>query len=63
MKQKSFISNNEERANIITTRILLISILAFPALIILGLIKVFDFDMLKLYNKLLSNNRRSCQCQ
>lgn len=49
MKQKSFISKNEERANIITTRILLISILAFPALIILGLIKVFDFDMPKLY--------------
>lgn len=49
MKQKSFILSYEKRANIITTRILLISILAFPALIILGLLKVFAFDMPKLY--------------
>ena len=49
MKQKSFIFSNEESANIITTKILLVSILAFPALIILGLLGIFEFDMPKLF--------------
>ncbi len=49
MKQKTFILNNEKKANKITTLILFFTNLAYPALIILGFLKVFDFDMIKLY--------------
>lgn len=49
MKEKSFILENERKANKITTRILFFTNLAYPALIILGYLKVFDFDMMRLY--------------
>ena len=49
IKEKSFISKNEENADIITTKILSFAILTFPDLIILGLIQFFPFDMKKLY--------------
>ncbi|WP_010243610.1 hypothetical protein [Acetivibrio cellulolyticus] len=49
MKQKAFITNNEQKANNTTTNIMLWANLAFPALIILGWLKVFSFDMTRLY--------------
>ncbi|MCX8132057.1 MAG: methyl-accepting chemotaxis protein [Clostridia bacterium] len=49
MEQKSFLCKNEQEANVITTNILLWATLAFPALIILGIVGVFNFDMQRLY--------------
>lgn len=48
MKQ-DLLSNNEQIANKTTTKILLIATIAFPALIILGWLKFYEFDMAKLY--------------
>lgn len=48
MEQKSFIVKNEQEANVITTRILLISTIAFPALFILTFLGIFTFDLVKL---------------
>lgn len=47
--QKSFISENEQKANKATTNILLGATLAFPIIIILGLLEFWNFDMSKLY--------------
>jgi methyl-accepting chemotaxis protein len=49
MQNKSFILKNEQEANVITTRILLGSTLAFPLLIVLGMVNVFQFNMQQLY--------------
>jgi hypothetical protein len=48
MSQKSFILTNEKEANAISTRILLFSVFAFPALILLSVMKIFDFNMSRL---------------
>ncbi|QNU68376.1 hypothetical protein EHE19_008225 [Ruminiclostridium herbifermentans] len=49
MEQKVFIIENEKKANQATTNILFGATLAFPAIIILGLLKFWNFDMAKLY--------------
>lgn len=48
MEQKSFILENEHDANIITSRILLYSVCAFPLIFILNMLKVFNIDPNKL---------------
>jgi methyl-accepting chemotaxis protein len=45
MEQNTFLQKNEYAANIVSTRILLISTVAFPALIVLSILKVFSFNM------------------
>jgi methyl-accepting chemotaxis protein len=49
MKQSSFIVNNEHKANKATTNILLGATIAFPALIIMGWLNFWHFEMTKLY--------------
>jgi len=44
VQQKTFILKNEQQANIISTRILLWSVIAFPALFLLGYLGVFKFN-------------------
>lgn len=49
MKQKAVITANDQKANITTTKILLFTTIAYPVLIILGWLKVWDFEMTKLF--------------
>lgn len=50
MTKQDLVRQNEEIANRVSSVILLISTLAYPILILLGIFNIFVFDMSKLYS-------------